>query len=228
MDHTICPGSKQIRSPKPETIICPSCAYAVEIWSDEARATCPRCNQNVVREGFSSCLDWCAKGKECVGETIFNNYMEKRSVTIRQMLMNELEALAARDTARVDRSIAVLRTAEELLRKECGDWSVVVPSAILHSLAENPGKGVEKARKILLKIGLQTGQIDEICTIITCYRTTDSNGSKNLKIVHDAVIVGGIPAHALVPAADRETFAIDGLLTPTARDIATALLAKTK
>ena len=146
MDHTVCPGSKKMRSPAPESLRCRSCGYDVEIWSDEARATCPRCKQNVVREGFSSCLDWCAKGKECVGETIFNNYMEKRSVTIRQQLISELEAFAGRNTDRIDRSVAVLRVAEELLKKECGDWSVVVPSAILHTLAATPEEGTAGQR----------------------------------------------------------------------------------
>ncbi len=108
MDHTICPGARQLRSPTPDSIPCPSCGYSVEIWSDEARATCPKCKQNVVREGFSSCLDWCAKGKECVGATIFNNYMERRSVTIRQLLLQEIEALAGKDEIRVNRTIAVL------------------------------------------------------------------------------------------------------------------------
>lgn len=228
MDHTVCPGSKRLRSPKPETITCPSCTYAVEIWSDEARATCPRCKQNVVREGFSSCLDWCAKGKECVGETIFNNYMEKRSVTIRQQLISELEALAGGDTVRIDRSVAVLRVAEELLKKECGDWSVVVPSAILHTLAAAPEEGAARAKKILLKIGLRMDQIDEICTILAGYRAADANSSKNQKIIHDAVALGMVPAHTFVTAEEKAAFNIDLLLTPAARDIAVALFAKTK
>jgi HD superfamily phosphodiesterase len=204
----------------------------VEIWSDEARATCPRCKQNVVREGFSSCLDWCAKGRECVGETIFNNYMEKRSVTIRQQLISELEAFAGRNTDRIDRSVAVLRVAEELLKKECGDWSVVVPSAILHTFAaateERTAGAAEAARakKILLKIGLRIDQIDEICTVLAGYRAADANSSKNLKIIHDAVALSMVPAYTFVTAEEKAAFNIDSLLTPAARDIAVALFAK--
>lgn len=226
MDHSICPGSRKLRSPRPDSIPCPSCGYSVEIWSDEARAICPRCKQNVVREGFSSCLDWCAKGRECVGETIFNNYMEKRSVTIRQLLIQEIETLAGKDDERVNRTIAVLRTAEELLKKECGDWSVVVPSAILHTLSQSPREGMAMARKILLKIGLRTVQIDEICTIVESYASADANASKNLMIVHDAVAMGHLPAHAIADSAVKVSFSIDSLLTPTALDIAAAMLAK--
>lgn len=226
MDHTICPGSRQLRSPRPDSIPCPSCGYSVEIWSDEARAACPRCKQNVVREGFSSCLDWCAKGKECVGEAIFNNYMEKRSVTIRQLLILEIEALAGKDVEKINRTISVLRTAEELLKKECGDWSVVVPSAILHTLGENTPEGKTIVRKILLKIGLRNEQIDEICTIVESHKAADPNASKNLMIVHDAVLMADLPAHAIADQSVKTSFSTNDLLTPTARDISAALLAK--
>jgi hypothetical protein len=152
--------------------------------------------------------------------------MEKRSVTIRQLLIQEIETLAGKDDERVNRTIAVLRTAEELLKKECGDWSVVVPSAILHTLSQSPREGMAMARKILLKIGLRTVQIDEICTIVESYASADANASKNLMIVHDAVAMGHLPAHAIADSAVKVSFSIDSLLTPTALDIAAAMLAK--
>lgn len=33
----------------PETVECPACGEAVEIWSDEEDATCPECGKTVLR-----------------------------------------------------------------------------------------------------------------------------------------------------------------------------------
>jgi uncharacterized paraquat-inducible protein A len=73
-----CPGAFKIREPKPEIIKCPACFYAVEIWSDEIKARCPKCNSTVVREIEQSCLDWCRYAKECVGEDIYKRYLKNR------------------------------------------------------------------------------------------------------------------------------------------------------
>ncbi len=63
-----CPGSKDIREPKPEEIQCRGCGAAVEIWSDETEATCGKCGEVTSRLIGATCLDWCAFARECVGE----------------------------------------------------------------------------------------------------------------------------------------------------------------
>jgi hypothetical protein len=63
-----CPGSKEIRHPKPEEITCLHCGTEVEIWSDETETKCKSCGKSVSREIGPTCLDWCAFAKECVGE----------------------------------------------------------------------------------------------------------------------------------------------------------------
>ena len=63
-----CPGSKNIRQPKPEYIKCPSCGEEVEIWTDEIKTICLKCKAAVMRKEESSCLEWCKYAKECVGE----------------------------------------------------------------------------------------------------------------------------------------------------------------
>jgi endogenous inhibitor of DNA gyrase (YacG/DUF329 family) len=40
----------------------------VEIFSDEIRVKCPKCGEKVYREQVPSCIDWCAKARECLGE----------------------------------------------------------------------------------------------------------------------------------------------------------------
>ncbi len=63
-----CPGSADIKQPKPEEIVCRFCGAEVEIWSDETEAGCKSCGKINTRILGPSCLDWCAFAKECVGE----------------------------------------------------------------------------------------------------------------------------------------------------------------
>ena len=63
-----CPGSKEIKEPKPEEIKCRYCGAVVEIWSDETETKCKSCGKVNSRIIGPSCLDWCSFAKECVGE----------------------------------------------------------------------------------------------------------------------------------------------------------------
>lgn len=74
-----CPGSTEIKQPKPEYIPCPNCGEEVEIWSDELKVTCPGCKKEVSRERKSSCIEWCKYAKECVGEEKFQDWMKEKS-----------------------------------------------------------------------------------------------------------------------------------------------------
>ncbi len=67
-----CPGSNEIKQPKPEDIICRKCGEPTEIWSDETEAKCTRCGELNARLLGPSCIDWCAFAKECVGESKYN------------------------------------------------------------------------------------------------------------------------------------------------------------
>jgi DNA-directed RNA polymerase subunit RPC12/RpoP len=200
MDHSFCPGARILRQPKPESIKCTTCGGDVEIWSDESRATCPSCKATVVREGGMSCLDWCKMGKECVGEEIYNTYMAQRSVNVKQQILAELELWFGEDARRIAHAKQVMHHAEELLRRESADWHIVVPAAILHDVGikvaeEKYGsaagryqeiEGPPVVRKILLKIGLGVGQIDEICAIVAHHHSPGKNETRNFEAVYDA------------------------------------------
>jgi len=62
-----CPGQDP-RDIKAETIICPDCAHKIEIFSDEVKVKCPRCNNMACRARLPSCVDWCKAARECIGE----------------------------------------------------------------------------------------------------------------------------------------------------------------
>lgn len=63
-----CPGSKEIKQPKPEDIGCQHCGKVIEIWSDEIEVRCKYCGNITIRPLGVTCLDWCAFAKECIGE----------------------------------------------------------------------------------------------------------------------------------------------------------------
>jgi len=74
-----CPGSAEIKQPKPEELTCRNCGKAVEIWSDETEAKCKKCGRINARILGPSCIDWCAFAKECVGEEKFKRLKTGKS-----------------------------------------------------------------------------------------------------------------------------------------------------
>ncbi len=68
-----CPG-QDFRKVSVESITCPGCGYAAEIFSDEIKIRCPRCNNPICREKMPSCLDWCKAARDCIGEEKWYNH----------------------------------------------------------------------------------------------------------------------------------------------------------
>ena len=195
-----CPGSQRFRQPEPEIIKCPACGKEVEIWTDEVKATCPGCRRTVMREAGSSCLDWCRYAKQCVGDKLFSKYMQNKAVGVKQKLIKELEEYFGDDKKRINHAKNVMHFAEELLRQEKGDWHIVIPASILHDIGIKEAdrrygllsghyqekEGPPIARKVLLKIGLERENIDEICEIIAHHHSPGKIDTQNFKILYDA------------------------------------------
>jgi predicted amidophosphoribosyltransferase len=72
-----CPGSKEIRNPYPEDLICIFCGAKNEIWSDEPDTNCKNCGKTITRDIASSCIQWCPAAKECVGAEKYERLMKK-------------------------------------------------------------------------------------------------------------------------------------------------------
>lgn len=195
-----CPGSKIIRQPQPEFIKCPFCSEEVEIWTDEIKATCPKCKKVIVRDQATSCLEWCSYAKECVGDEVYNNFMKNKAVTIKDKLIKELEDYFGKDTKRINHAKKVMGYAEELLKQEKADWHIVIPASILHDVGikvaeekygSSAGHYQEKegpvvARKILLKTGFTEKNIDEICEIIAHHHSPGKVNTQNFTVLYDS------------------------------------------
>jgi len=72
-----CPGSTDIKSPKPTFVKCPGCGGEVEIWTDEVKASCS-CGAVVFREQTPSCIEWCPHAKDCVDIKKYEELVEAK------------------------------------------------------------------------------------------------------------------------------------------------------
>ena len=77
-----CPGSKDIKQPKPEDIKCRSCGADVEIWSDETETKCKKCGKINSRLIGPTCLDWCAFEKNALARISTGESKQDRAVKI--------------------------------------------------------------------------------------------------------------------------------------------------
>jgi len=62
-----CPG-QDARRLTVSIHMCPNCGNEVEMFSDETRIKCRKCGEYVYKESVPSCVEWCAKARECLGE----------------------------------------------------------------------------------------------------------------------------------------------------------------
>jgi hypothetical protein len=232
MDHAFCPGSKLLRQPAPELFPCPNCGAEVEIWSDEFKRPCPKCRKMVLRPGGMSCLEWCKQAKECVGEATYESWMANRCVGLKQQVLEALEEHFGADFRRIEHARAVLAEAEGLLAAEPADWHIVVPAALLHDIGikaaeEKYGsaepryqeqEGPPLARNVLLRLGLQMRDIDEVCDIVGHHHSPRAEDSANFKVVYDADCLVNLGSSAQGhPAAELESLIQKRFLTAAGR-----------
>jgi hypothetical protein len=74
-----CPGAIRLRQPQPEYIHCCACGSEMEIWSDEAKATCHNCGKVNSRQASPACVDWCQEAEKCLGTELYNRIKATRT-----------------------------------------------------------------------------------------------------------------------------------------------------
>jgi rRNA maturation protein Nop10 len=55
---------------------CPVCGHEAELFSDETRIKCRKCGNYIYKESVPSCVQWCAKARECLGEERWKQLQE--------------------------------------------------------------------------------------------------------------------------------------------------------
>ena len=196
---TKCPGQDP-RKARAEGIICSNCGYLAEIFSDEIKVKCPKCQSLICKERLPSCVDWCKAAKECVGEENYKLYTQGKVLFLKDKLIKELEDYFGSDAKRIAHAKKVMEFAEGILKQEKADWNIVMPASILHDVGIKPAEekygsnagylqekeGPEIARKILLKLGVKKEDIAEICRIIACHHSPGEIDTINFKVLYDA------------------------------------------
>ncbi len=116
------------------------------------------------------------------------------------MLIKAMEAYFEGDTKRINHARKVTEYAEELLKREEGDYPIVIGASVLHDIGihqaekkygstsgryqENEGPPI--ARRILTRLGFEQNQIEEICEIIAHHHSPGKINTMNFKILYDA------------------------------------------
>jgi len=119
---------------------------------------------------------------------------------IKAALVREMESYFGKDTKRINHARKVTDYAEELLKREAGDYSIVIGAAVLHDIGilqaeKKYGSTIGKyqeiegppiAREILGRLGFEQDQIHEICEIIANHHSPGKITTGNFGIVCDA------------------------------------------
>ncbi len=115
-------------------------------------------------------------------------------------LTRAMEAYFKGDMKRINHARKVTEYAEELLKREEGDYSIVIGASLLHDIGihaaerkygSTAGKYQEKegapiARQILTGLGFEQDQIEEICEIIAHHHSPGKVNTRNFKVLYDA------------------------------------------
>ena len=69
-----CPGAANLRTPTLEIKKCPECGEEVEFFSTDQKVRCIKCGFTMYND-LGSCIQWCQYAKKCVGEEIYDQFM---------------------------------------------------------------------------------------------------------------------------------------------------------
>lgn len=67
-----CQGKKDIAIMEK---ICPRCGHVIEIFSVDVSMTCENCGYTIYNDTLN-CVQWCQYARKCVGEELYDRYME--------------------------------------------------------------------------------------------------------------------------------------------------------
>ena len=115
-------------------------------------------------------------------------------------LIKAMETYFNRDAKRINHARRVTEYAEELLKREGGDYTILIGASILHDIGihqaqkkygSTAGKYQEKegpsiARRLLTRLGFEKNQIEEICAIIAHHHSPGKINTQNFRLLYDA------------------------------------------
>ena len=118
----------------------------------------------------------------------------------RAALTSAMKAYFEGDAKRINHARRVTEYAEELLKREGGDYLTVIGASVLHDIGIHQaqekygstiGRYQEKegppiARRILTELGFERDQIEKICEIIAHHHSPGKITTRNFAVLYDA------------------------------------------
>ena len=235
-----CPG-QDLRYWKPGDIFdvsCPKCGNKIEFFRDDVRRRCKSCGVQVTNPKIDfGCGDWCAYAEQCVGNLPVE-LKEKRRKFLKERIALEMGKVSGKDRKRINHANGVVRFAEEILKGEGGDPTVVIAASYLHDIGiheaerkynSTAGDYQEReeppiARNILERLGVNREITDEVCDLIAHHHSPGHIQTLNFRILWEADSLVN-----LQEAADKEPDQIKKMVegtfkTSTGKRLAKALL----
>jgi HD superfamily phosphodiesterase len=197
-----CPGQDS-RFWQPGAIFesqCPNCGQAVEFFKDESTRRCKQCGHKFVNPKMDfGCASYCKFAEQCLGE-LTPELLAKREDLLKDRVAIEMKKYFQKDFKRIAHASKVARYAEEIVKAERGDPSVVLCAAYLHDIGAREAlrkhqstdaqfqeqEGPEVAREILARLGARPELITEVCDIIGHHHHPRDSETTNFKAVFDA------------------------------------------
>ena len=119
---------------------------------------------------------------------------------IKEALMEAMETYFSGDAKRISHAHRVMEYAEEIMKREGGDYPIITAAALLHDIGIHQAQkkygsvagkyqeieGPPIARKILDGLGFVPSQSEEICEIIAHHHSPGKINTRNFKILYDA------------------------------------------
>ncbi len=154
---------------------------------------------------------------------------------IKEALMRAMEAYFKTDARRINHARRVTEYAEELLKREGGDYPIVIGAAVLHDIGihqaekkygSTTGKYQERegppiARQILTGLGFEPEQIKEICEIIAHHHSPGKITTRNFGILYDADWLVNLRDEYTIEDRDKLNNVIEKVfLTPSGKAMA--------
>ena len=158
--------------------------------------------------------------------------------TTRAALIGEMEAYFGDDDRRIRHAHRVTDYAQQLLRSEAGDRTIVIAAAVLHDIGiheaerkhgSTGGKfqemeGPPIARRILTGLGFGPEGTDEVCDIIGHHHSPGHINTANFAILYDADWLANLRDDYDIHDRGKLSAIIDRVfLTPSGRSLARRL-----
>jgi len=238
-----CPGQDS-RYWKPGAIFeakCPACGNGVEFFKDDTTGVCKKCGHRFLNPNMDfGCASYCQYAEQCIG-SLSPELIAQKEDLLKDRVAIEVKRYLKGDFKRIGRAMRVARYAEQIGKEEAGSLAVVLAAAYLHDMGVKATEGTcegsaagfqeEEAqpavREILVRAGAREALIEEVCEIIGHRRYPRQEGSLNLKIVSDAIMIATLEEKQKEDPTESEelTRAICiSILTESGRKLARSIL----